>query len=242
MIVQIHIKNQVFRADLSQPADISIPIQNKKGVTAWHVPHPKIEPVVADNFIGEIAKGASVNFRNILFNPHGNGTHTECAAHITDIDQNVLDFLPKTLFIAELITVKPQPVKNDRVIFPVSKSFNPATEALIVRTLPNTEEKLSKNYSSSNPPYFDVSFIKQINRQGIKHLLTDLPSVDKEKDDGKLICHKEFFEIHQTLLPKKTITELIYVPNHLSDGLYLLDLQVAPFINDAAPARPLIYK
>jgi kynurenine formamidase len=242
MIAQIHIKNQTYKVNLSRPIDISIPFKNEEGVTAWHVAPTKIEPVTAGDFIGEIKKGASVNFRNILFNPHGNGTHTECAAHITDISENILDFLPQTMFLAQLISISPKPQENDMVIFPDLKNLLPNAQALIVRTLPNSEEKLSKNYSSANPPYFDISFIKQINQHGILHLLTDLPSVDKENDSGKLVCHKEFFEIQRNTLPKKTITELIFVPNHVPDGLYLLDLQVAPFINDASPSRPLIYK
>jgi hypothetical protein len=38
-----------------------------------------------------------------------------------------------------------------------------------------------------------------------------------------------------------TITELIFVPNTAMDGLYLLNLQVAAFENDAAPSRPVIF-
>jgi hypothetical protein len=36
------------------------------------------------------------------------------------------------------------------------------------------------------------------------------------------------------------VTELAYVPDRLLDGLYLLELQVAPFVSDAAPSRPVI--
>jgi hypothetical protein len=41
--------------------------------------------------------------------------------------------------------------------------------------------------------------------------------------------------------PRATITELIYVPAEVNDGLYLLNLQVAPFVADAAPSRPVLY-
>jgi len=37
-----------------------------------------------------------------------------------------------------------------------------------------------------------------------------------------------------------TITELIYVPNEVLDGAYLLNLQIAPFESDASPSRPLL--
>ncbi len=38
-----------------------------------------------------------------------------------------------------------------------------------------------------------------------------------------------------------TITELIYVPDHVPDGEYLLNLQIAPFNADASPSRPIIF-
>jgi hypothetical protein len=34
---------------------------------------------------------------------------------------------------------------------------------------------------------------------------------------------------------------MIYVPDELSDDLYALSLQVAPFILDAAPSRPILF-
>jgi len=41
---------------------------------------------------------------------------------------------------------------------------------------------------------------------------------------------------------KATITEFIFVPNTVKDGKYYLNLQVAPFENDASPSRPVLYK
>ena len=38
-----------------------------------------------------------------------------------------------------------------------------------------------------------------------------------------------------------TITEMIFVPDTVEDGLYALSLQVAPFVADAAPSRPLLF-
>jgi hypothetical protein len=39
-----------------------------------------------------------------------------------------------------------------------------------------------------------------------------------------------------------TITELIYVPEHISDGLYALNLQCPNLQTDAVPSRPVIYR
>ncbi|MCH2217623.1 MAG: cyclase family protein, partial [Flavobacteriales bacterium] len=75
----------------------------------------------------------------------------------------------------------------------------------------------------------------------IKHLLIDLPSVDKEKDDGLLLAHHGFWNTLGELRLDATITEFIYVPNSVEDGTYFLNLMVAPFENDASPSRPVLF-
>jgi arylformamidase len=76
---------------------------------------------------------------------------------------------------------------------------------------------------------------------GVKHLLLDLPSVDRESDEGKLIAHRIFWNYPSNMNLERTITEMIFVDNNIPDGTYLLELQVASFNNDASPSRPVIY-
>jgi hypothetical protein len=76
----------------------------------------------------------------------------------------------------------------------------------------------------------------------VEHLLIDLPSVDKEKDGGELLAHRAFWNFEGKMRKQATITELIYVPNNIKDGTYFLNLQVAPFENDASPSRPVLYR
>ena len=76
----------------------------------------------------------------------------------------------------------------------------------------------------------------------MKHLLIDLPSIDKEKDEGKLLAHKAFWNFNEDLRFDTTITEFIFVPNNVADGSYILNLQIAPFENDATPSKPILYK
>jgi hypothetical protein len=42
-----------------------------------------------------------------------------------------------------------------------------------------------------------------------------------------------------TLL-ERTVTEMVFAPDQLTDGLYLLNLQIPPFQSDAAPSRPVL--
>ena len=149
------------------------------------------------------------------------------------------------MFMAELITVLPEEINGDLVITKkVLELFladkNP--EALIIRTLSNSEAKTHKNYSDTNPAYINEEAMKYIIERGVEHLLFDTPSVDKEVDGGALLAHRAFWQYPQNTNVHRTITELVYIPNSIYDGTYLLNLQVAAFENDAAPSRPVLYR
>ncbi|HTO37297.1 MAG TPA: cyclase family protein [Brumimicrobium sp.] len=233
------------RIDLSQGIDLSIPLSDdENNPRAWYVDAPRFEPVRSDKWIGAVKEGGAVNFRNIFFNPHGHGTHTECLGHITPEVYSINRYLKQFFFHAVLFSVEPKLIGEDRVItadcLKKLEAFE-KIEALIIRTLPNDTEKLSMNYSATNPAYIDTDCLPLLNRLGVQHLLIDLPSVDKEQDDGELAFHHAFWEVPTNPQFDKTITELIFVPTQTQDGEYLLNLQVAPFENDAAPSRPVIY-
>ncbi len=235
-----------YQIDLSKPLDISMPLRgNATNVNAWYVEHPHIAPHQEGDFVGSVSKGASTNFNDIWFNPHAHGTHTECVGHITHDFASVNQSLNRFFFLAELITIVPGKMGADFVI--TKKQLQNAIgerqmEALVIRTLPNTASKISRQYAHTNPPYLleeAAAFLVEI---GVEHLLIDLPSVDKEKDDGALLAHKAFWNFNGAIRSKATISEFIYVANTILDGTYFLNLQVAPFENDASPSRPVLYK
>ncbi|HRI35474.1 MAG TPA: hypothetical protein PLD02_17115 [Saprospiraceae bacterium] len=58
---------------------------------------------------------------------------------------------------------------------------------------------------------------------------------------GQLLAHKAFWQYPEAVRKHCTITELIYVPNEVRDGFYLLDLQTAAFDLDASPSRPVLF-
>lgn len=231
----------------SEPIDLSIPLSaSDKNPIAWYVSPPTMEPVRTKHYTGSVQEGGSVNFRDIYFNPHGHGTHTECLGHITQEVYSINDTLKEFFCEAALISVTPKEVKNaeeiDTIIYPEQLQWEGKPEAIIIRTLPNTPSKKNTNYSSTNPTYFDVSCVEKLIQHGIKHILVDLPSVDRENDKGALAFHHAFWGVPMNPNFERTITELIYVPNEVEDGLYVLELQVAAFENDAAPSRPILYK
>ena len=240
-----------WQANLNKGVDLSLAIgANPKSASAWYVNPASITPIKGKGFIGSVAAGGSVNFRDITFNPHGNGTHTECLGHVTPKVHDVNKLIRDHHLIAEVKTFKAKKEESsfeagtfDDVIHLNNENcpFQQGTEALILRTLPNSRDKRFKQYSNSNPPYLSSSSGAYLNACGIKHLLLDLPSVDRELDGGQLINHHAFWGLPENPRYDASITEFIYVPSEALDGLYYLNLQIAPFENDAAPSRPIIY-
>jgi kynurenine formamidase len=246
MIVKLEINNNTKTIDLSKPLDISIPLTaSNNNPIAWYLNEPKIKPVIEGDWVGKVSEGASVNFNNIQFNPHAHGTHTECIGHITSEFHSINKALKTFFFLAEIITVKPERRGDDFVITKeqiksLLKSKSP--QAIVIRTSPNNDLKKTKKYSNTNWPYLLEDAAEYIKQLGIKHLLIDLPSVDKEHDEGKLLAHKAFWNFGQEPRLDATITEFIYVTDDIKDGEYLLNLQIAPFENDATPSKPVLYK
>ena len=246
MIIQIQLGENQYEADLSKANDISIPIRHgEKNPNCFYAPMPEFGPVKAGDFVGSTQEGGAVNFFNIRLNPHGNGTHTECVGHIAKEKFTIRETLTSTHFICNLVSVFPTKTENgDRVIFKhqLESIFdNPDIQALVIRTMPNDADKMSRNYSGSNPPYIDAEALSFLVKKGIRHLLTDLPSVDREEDGGALAGHKAFWQYPDNPRTSATITELIYATNDLKDGLYLLNLQTASFDLDVSPSKPVLY-
>jgi kynurenine formamidase len=240
------------QVDLSKPIDISIPLSNtEENPIAWYIDKPVMEPVKYEEWVGKVSSGmSSTNFNNIQFNPHGHGTHTECLGHITHDFYSVNQALKQFFFIAELVSVELEDQEGDFVITKTAIKNalkSKAPEAIVIRTLPNDTAKLSRKYSHINPPFLAEDAALFLRESGIKHLLIDLPSVDKEKDEGKLLAHKAFWNVTdvRNLNPDArldcTITEMIYVADEVKDGSYFLNLQMASFENDASPSKPVLY-
>ncbi|MBC7862445.1 MAG: cyclase family protein [Bacteroidia bacterium] len=245
MLATIFHKGKEYRVDFFKPIDISIPLSTDKHcVSAWYVNPMKIEPVVMGDWIGDVNLGGTVNFRNITFNPHGNGTHTECVGHISREFYTINQCLKQFFFIAELITVLPEEIDGDFIITkkciePFLKDRN--IEALIIRTLSNPASKIHNQYSNTNPPFISKEAMEFIVSIGVDHLLFDMPSVDKEVDDGELAAHHVFWNYPEKTQFHKSITEMIFVPNSVLDGTFFLNIQIASFENDASPSKPVLY-
>lgn len=253
MTVRITVGNETYEFSPDCGFDLSIPVQFIGEVPqAFSLPAANVHPVQAGTFTGDTKQGGTCNCVTITVTPHGNGTHTEGIGHLTDEPAPIHVILKDTLIPATLITVTPRKSGNDNIITEkiladkltdANKNF---LAALVVRTEPNDESKTRRAYSGTNPPYFGADAIEYLHEAGVSHILTDLPSLDKETDPD-LTAHRIFWKLPESghALPenfsRKTITEMIYAGPGISDGRYILNLQIPAIAADAAPSRPIIF-
>lgn len=225
--------------------------------TFFGAPRAASEPLVVGDFTGDITRGASCNCRSVTLVPHCHGTHTESVAHLTDAARPVHELVPLAPLPALLLTVDlveasrsaegsdPAPQPGDQLVTAA------ALRAVWPATLPHTPRALlvrtrGEWASDDNPPYLSREAAAEIVDRGIEHLVVELPSVDRTRDEGRLTAHRVFFGLPpgsrraaDALRARCTITELAQIPASLADGPCALQLQVSPFTGDAVPSRPL---
>jgi arylformamidase len=226
--------------------DLSIPLDpHGPQPSAFGAPPATARPYSGDGFTLDTQQGGSCNCEVIAFVPHCNGTHTESVGHITRERFPLSALAPPLLLTCSVISVAPvgREIRAD--------AFAKAPqdlEALVVRTLPNAASKRTRRWEDSTTPYFTVEAMRAIRAKGVQHLLVDLPSLDPLHDDGRLAAHRVFWDIPlgSKELPgeearQRTVTEMIFVPNDVPDGRYMLTIQFPNIISDAIPSRPILF-
>ena len=219
-------------------------------------------PLRSGHFNGEVAQGASCNCRVVSFTPHADGTHTECAAHLTIEALDAYRVIPQRLLPAVLLSVTPSPAsaspessvpaphEADQLItraaleraWPRALVPRLRARAAIIRTRPPAGR------SPEYPPYLSQEAASALVQRGVLHLVLDVPSADRIDDGGALTAHRIFFglPVRSRALPEAqrreaTITELALIEESLTDGWYLLSLQSPAIPGDAVPSRPVLY-
>ena len=245
----------------NQPAiDISIEVSfiPNNGPRAYGVDSPSALPLIVGDFIGEVAKGGSCNCFEYKIIPHCHGTHTETVGHIL-VDDVPVSNIVTGLYLQDALLVTVAPHKN------CSEKYQPQLKpddlviskeclldalggkippkALVIRTLPNSHDKTSADYSKITPAFFTNDAMEFIAKH-VEHLVTDIPSVDCAWDEGNLSNHRIYWNVEkgvtrlsQGVRTHALITEMVYIPNEVEDGQYQLLTQVPRFLTDAAPSR-----
>lgn len=237
--------------------------------SAFGLPRAWAQAFQAGSFIGDTRQGGSVNCETVTLNPHGNGTHTECVGHIVDARVFIADILQDVFSLALVVSVHPEPIGTsnesyeaphaDTDVVVTARALKDALQAalrgaltaenlnghaLVVRTLPNPNTKRVARFSGNQPTYFTREAMAVVHQAGVKHLLVDFPSVDREEDGGLLPNHHTFWDVPQgthafvNVPSPRTITEMAYIPDAVTDGWGVVSIQVPDFAQDAAPSRP----
>lgn len=229
-----------FAVDPGKPLDISIPLRSgEQNPNAFGIQQPLFEPFRAGDFIGSVQAGGSVNCENLHINAHGNGTHTECVGHISRERITINQSLKTFFCMAQVISAE---LDNNLVTkHAIEQRFNTEAEALVIRTLPNNTAKCTQVYSGNDPAYLEAALCEWLREKNVQHLLIDLPSVDAEEDGGALAAHHAFWNYPASPRMDATITEMAFIPDHITDGMYLLNLQIASIESDASPSKPVLY-
>ncbi|SRR5579883_1239071 len=268
MKLKITLNSKTYSIDTENPLDISIPLQfNAPHPVFWGAPQASASTYAVGELIGDTNRGGSSNVEEYRFIPHCHGTHTECIGHISYERISIHNILKDAFIPSTVISVRPQlaleledrylPSKeqqdwmiSQQALIEILQGANPDfLTGLIIRTLPNDESKKSRDYNEQPPPFLSLEGIEYIVSLGVKHLLVDVPSVDRTHDQGYLSVHRKFwnvalgeYNIEPSQCSLKTISEMVYVSDEIEDGPYLLNLQIPAFVTDAAPSRPLLYK
>lgn len=266
----IDIDGLEVRADAAAAIDISIPLDFEGAQPSFFgAPRAAATRLTAGAWVGDTRRGGSCNVGVYSFTPHCNGTHVESVGHIVNDAVSVADVVRGGLIPATLVTVdpvlrgdtrettQPAPRADSRMVTALAlqdalAAFPEARmrKALVIRTLPNPDEKAVQTYHVGDPPPFlTMDAARLLVDMGTEHVLVDTPSLDRMDDGGDLAAHHVFFGLpagarsaRAATRARCSVTEMIYVPDAVPDGYYLLDLQVPPFRTDAAPCRPLLYQ
>ena len=209
MILNFSINDFDYQFDIDEGISIAIPlIFNQQQPNHFGAEIATTTPLTGGDFIGDTKRGGSCNADSITLVPHCNGTHTESVNHIVHQSVPVGHNLERSLSLCKLITVKPfnasktqdnylpELEKTDKVIdlsvlkSQINQNQLNHIQSLVIRTLPNNDNKKSYTYNSDKQyPFFTNQAMSWLAESGIKHLLVDMPSVDKMYDEGQLSNH-----------------------------------------------------
>ena len=243
MFVHLKHKENEYTADLNQPLEIGIEVHRNNGARSFGIANASYATYKDGDFIGSRSAGAGCNLETITFTPHGNSTHTECVGHISTEIYYVNDCIQDRFYTSLLHTFTTKAFGEDLIVDFNAFDYDNLShyDCLIIRTMPNDANKLHTDYSGKNAPYIHINDMQKLVDSGIQHIILDLPSVDKEWDNGALAAHHIFWNYPQKPRLNASISEFAFIPSSISDGSYLLKLNIANFKSDAAPSRPTLY-
>lgn len=270
MTITTEIGGQPYTFRLDKPVAISVPLDmHGPQPSLFGVPGATAQPYQGDGWVGSTQLGGSCNFNDVRVNAHCNGTHTETLSHIIHTLHPIGTELQEILVPATVVTIHPWPYHDQheyyihgqpldrmltrenllRALAPFPPTFR---QAIIIRTHPHTGAGPTDAYPAPDgytmPPYPTHELVQELVTMGTRHLVLDVPSIDRLLDQGALANHRIFWNLPTTgheagPAPRHgcTITEFAYPPATVPDGPCLLNIQVPHWHQDAAPSRLWVF-
>ncbi len=246
---------QARRLKLGAPVEASRPVRlaPPEAPNAFSLPPLQAEAhEVPGWFVGDVRRGGSCNVEVLRCTAHGL-THVETAAHLLDpsgAPSTIADLPPERLagllLLADLSDLGDRPgerVPPDRIV-----------EALAAPGLPVAMLGL-KTRASALPPATDFTgtdclalspeAAAAVREAGILTLVVDLPSLDPERDGGRMRAHRAFFGLPEAGCrgadpESRAVVELAWF-GALPAGYYYAVVTPARFAVPAVPTGLFLY-
>ena len=211
-----------------------------------------------------------VNVDKLTICAHNNRTHTESTRHIYSNGLNISDIVDNhdniSFYGCIIISVKPRFIyqintKNDK--YECGVNIDKYNDLIITKSMIETKinniidmnnkalssffkqcifirVECDKNIKNTNCPFLSNDAMQYLHNNFTNVFGINLCSVDRF-ESPKVPNHRIWFGHN----PKsnRLIVEGLLIPNNIYDGIYCLNLQLAPIANtDAVPTRPIVYK
>ncbi len=267
MLGTFEINGRTIQVDFSLGESLAIPLDPHGRQPSFYAGEPaSADPLRSGSYVGSVNDGGSCNAEMIRHAPHCHGTHTECIGHILPSADAVQDRIDNQPGLCRIISVQgTDPAQSNEQYTPglecgdrlisseeIRRLLGPGDiddyHALIIRSLPNDDDKTRRDYSEQpGYPVLSRQAAQWLAASKLVHLLVDMPSLDKADDGGRLANHRSWWgmdgddSVDPLFAARRSVTEMIFVPDHIDDGEYWLQLQLSPLLSDACSSRPVIY-
>jgi kynurenine formamidase len=251
---------------MGEPIPVSRPVVFQPGTkasNAFSLPVINSKTLeVGDQFIGDVNRGGSCNVDILSYVPHGI-THIETAAHILSpesqpcfVDEIPPGYLSGIVYLLDLTQPGPglMPGEEPGQQVPwkaVAEKLRQNKLPISMLAIKTKASLLPADYDFSGKDFLSISreAAKGIHdyKYPITCLLLDLPSIDPETDEGKLLAHRGYFGLSLTGHKgedgeKRALVELAWF-SEVEAGYYYADITPPRFRTNAVATgivfRPL---
>ncbi|MFC1492316.1 cyclase family protein [candidate division KSB1 bacterium] len=212
-------------------------IPETKAANSFFISRPSRETYeVPGQFTGDVDRGGVCNVEIISSAAH-NTTHIETSAHVLSygsdpvtVDEIPLENLSGLLYLIDLTDI---PAESGNAVkwIDIEKRLLQITLPVTMLAIKTQGSVLPEDYDFSGQDfiYMAPEAAKAVNEfrimdKKIDCLILDLPSIDRENDQGKLLAHRNYFGIPETGhtgtdTEKRALVELAYFAG-LDEGYY----------------------